>query len=75
MTKYITGLSGLTGAIVDIIGLSVDTTSARQWHVCLCCPPPPPLLLSGVLIGGGGYMTAIAPPPLVRVRSPVTSLC
>ena len=75
MTKYITGRTGLTGAIVDITGLSVDTTLACQWRVCRCRPPPPPLLLSSVLIGCGGYMTAIAPPPLVRVRSPVTSLC
>jgi len=70
MTKYITGL---TGAIVDITGLSVDTTSARRWRVCLCCPPPLLLLLSGMLIGGGGYMTA--PPPLVSGRSPVVSFC
>ena len=55
--------------------MSVNTTSARRWRVCLCYPPPPPLplLLSGVLIGGGGYMTA--PPPLVPGRSPVTPFC
>ena len=44
MTKYITGRTGLTSNVVDITGrphwpnwVSVNTTSAHRWRVCVVC--------------------------------------
>jgi len=72
MTKYTTGCSDLTSAVVDITGRlhRPNRVSVCKYYIgpsvpCLSGLPPPPLqlLLSSMLFGSGVYM--IAPPPLV----------